>query len=279
MRTPYVSAWGLPLLAASLFAAPAAAAPTAKVWQPSGPTNLDQQPEYCTLSRSFVRGDETILLQFRSGFSLATYETTVASPTALDRGRSGKVVLTLTGQDMTGDFDAHAGRVPGRDERFLHWYSHDFYLPGMVSEDQTFRISNGSLTLDLHWAGAGEAFRQFARCQDATLAALGIDVAAVRARHSAAKPANYPGRWATNNDYPPAARRARKEGEVVFLLTTGPDGAVADCRVVRSSGHQELDQHTCPLLRRRAKFVPARSADGEAMTGYYLNRINWKLPD
>ena len=279
MRAPYLPGLVPPLLAACLFAAPAAATPAAKVWQPSGPTNLHQQPEYCTLSRSFVLSEETILLQFRSGFSLATYQTTLASLTALDKGRSGKVELTLAGQDMTGDFDAQAGRVPGRNERFLHWYSHDFYLPGMVSEDQTFRISNGSLTLELHWTGAGEAFRQFARCQDATLAVLGMDVAAMRAIHAAPKPANFPGMWATSDDYPPAARRARMEGEVDFLLTVGPDGAIVDCRIVRSSGHQELDQRTCSLLRQRAKFAPARGADGETVTGYYLNRLRWKLPD
>ena len=101
----------------------------------------------------------------------------------------------------------------------------------------------------------------------------------MRAIHAAPKPANFPGMWATSDDYPPAARRARMEGEVDFLLTVGPDGAIVDCRIVRSSGHQELDQRTCSLLRQRAKFAPARGADGETVTGYYLNRLRWKLPD
>lgn len=278
MRTSFLTAFIVALSMPCLIATQAVAGPTVQVWQPSGPTNLDQQPEHCTLSRSFVLGDETILLQFRSNFSLATYETTLASLTALDKARSGKVELALTEQDVMRRFDAQAGRVPGRDERFLHWYSHDFYLPAMVSEDQTFRISHRNMVIDLHWTTAGEAFRQLARCQDAMFFASGIDVAPLRSSHTPPKPANYPGLWATNDDYPPGAKRARKEGDVGFLLTIGLDGAVVDCRIVQQSGHQELDQYTCRLMTERAKFAPARSADGEAMTGYYLNRVRWKLP-
>lgn len=273
------TALAIMLLTSCLSATQTMANPSANIWQPSGPPRLHQQPEHCTLSRSFALGGQTILLQFRSNFSLATYETTLASLTALKKARSGKVEISLIGSDLSGSFDAQAGRIPDRDERLLHWYSREFYLPRMVSDDQVFRISQRNMTFDLHWTGAGEAFRQLAQCQDTELVASGIDVAPLRASHTPPEPSNNPGRWATDLDYPAAARRSRKEGEVGFLLTVGTDGKVSDCRLVRKSGHQELDEHTCPLIKQRAEFSPARDANGDAVIGYYLNRVWWKLPN
>lgn len=258
------------------FTSAATAAPT--VWQPAGPARLDQQPAQCTLSREFMVGDERLLVQFQTTFSLATYRVTLASATALRDARPGKVELALAGSDAAREFDAQSGAVPNRKERFLQWYAHDLYLPALVKGDQDFRFSSGKLDAELHWPGAGEAFRQLAGCHDAILAQAGVDTAIARAAPVSAKPANFPGYWATNDDYPSSAMRARQEGEVGFLLTIGTDGAVAECRVVSGSGFPNLDDGTCPLVRRRAKFEPARDANGAAATGYYLSRVMWKIP-
>lgn len=257
---------------------PSAEANEPALWQPAGPTRLDQQPEYCTLSREFASGDERLLVQFRTTFSLATYTTTLASATALRDVRPGKVDISLVGSNISGQYDAQSGPVPGRKERFLQWYAHDLNLPTLVQGDQNLRFSSGKFAIELRWPGAGDAFRQLARCHDATLAETGIDTALVRATPVMPKPTNSPGAWATNDDYPPTARRARQEGQVGFLITVGPDGGVAECRVVSSSGFPDLDDGTCPLMRRRARFAPARNAAGESVTGYYLSRLMWKIP-
>jgi len=258
------------------FTSAATAAPT--VWQPVGPARLDQQPTQCTLSREFMVGDERLLAQFQTTFSLATYRVMLASATALRDARPRKVELALRGSDAAREFDAQSGAVPNRKERFLQWYAHDFYLPPLVKDDQDFRISSTKFDAELRWPGAGDAFRQLAGCHDAILAQAGVDTAIVRAAPVAAKPANFPAYWATNADYPSSAMRARQEGVVGFLLTIGTDGAVAECRVVSSSGFPNLDDGTCPLIRRRAKFEPARDENGTAVTGYHLSRVTWKIP-
>lgn len=277
MRTIIKMALG----AALLFGVPAttsAATRESPMWQPSGPTRLDQQPEYCTLSREFAAGDQRLIVQFRTTFSLSTYMATLASATALRDARQGKVEVALASTGATRAFDAQSGIVPDRKERFLNWYAHDFNLPALVRGDQYFRFASGKLAIELQWPGAGEAFRQLTRCHDATLAETGIDLAAARAAAIMPMPANFPGYWATNDDYPSAAMRARQEGQVGFLMTIGTDGAVAECRVVSSSGFSNLDDGTCPLVRRRAKFEPARDENGAAVTGYYLSRVTWKIP-
>jgi protein TonB len=94
---------------------------------------------------------------------------------------------------------------------------------------------------------------------------------------SEAQPKSNPSTWATNDDYPSHALRAGEQGTTGFSVTVGPDGRVTDCQVTSSSGSQELDQTTCSLITRRARFKPAMS-DGQPTTGHYSSRIRWVVP-
>lgn len=50
--------------------------------------------------------------------------------------------------------------------------------------------------------------------------------------------------------YPTEARRSGRTGTVVVLILVGEDGAVADVRVLRSSGHSDLDQSAMEAIRK-----------------------------
>jgi periplasmic protein TonB len=65
-----------------------------------------------------------------------------------------------------------------------------------------------------------------------------------------------------DSDYPRAAKRARLEGKVRVHFTVAPTGRATGCRIVRSSGHPELDTTTCRLIEHRFRFDPARDARG-----------------
>ncbi len=86
-----------------------------------------------------------------------------------------------------------------------------------------------------------------------------------------------PDRWFFDGSYPAVALAAGHSGTVEYGLAIGADGRVADCRILRSSGHASLDQGTCALLRRRARFVPARDVDGSPMDWDYRGSIRWEL--
>lgn len=92
-----------------------------------------------------------------------------------------------------------------------------------------------------------------------------------------AQPKSNPASWATDADYPSRALRANEQGTTGFRVTIGPDGRVTDCQVTSSSGSQELDQTTCTLVTRRARFKPAMM-DGQPTSGSYSNRIRWVVP-
>lgn len=93
-----------------------------------------------------------------------------------------------------------------------------------------------------------------------------------------ALPANFPGTWATSNDYPPQALHNMEQGATGYELSVSPEGKVESCLVTASSGSMALDEATCRLVADRARFTPATDAAGRAVAGAYASRVNWVLP-
>ncbi|MGJ3626441.1 energy transducer TonB [Sphingomonas sp. MMS24-JH45] len=84
--------------------------------------------------------------------------------------------------------------------------------------------------------------------------------------------------WFGTDDYPPSAIRAEEEGTVAVALGIGGDSRVTSCRVTASSGSSALDQVTCRLYQKRARFTPARDAGGATIAASYSDRVVWRLP-
>lgn len=95
---------------------------------------------------------------------------------------------------------------------------------------------------------------------------------------TAVKPINNIWTWATINDYPSLALRMQLEGRTGALLTVSPAGLVTACSLVQSSGVQMLDEITCAVLSRRARFSPALNADGKPMEGSHHRGVQWRVP-
>ena len=82
----------------------------------------------------------------------------------------------------------------------------------------------------------------------------------------------------STDDYPASAVSAGAEGSAQAQLTIGPDGRVVGCSLIRSTGNGSLDSATCNILRRRAKFTPARDSSGNPTTDTYTTpTIVWRL--
>ena len=94
-----------------------------------------------------------------------------------------------------------------------------------------------------------------------------------------AAPRNGPIGWITNNDYPGSALRREEEGTARYSLTIGANGRVEDCRITGSTGSSQLDAATCRFIERRARFDPAKDADGKAVAGTYSGQVTWQIPD
>jgi len=80
------------------------------------------------------------------------------------------------------------------------------------------------------------------------------------------------------DDYPASAQSSGAEGTAQATLTIGPDGRVVGCNLSRSTGNSSLDSATCNILRRRAKFTPARDSNGQPTTDTVTTPpIVWRL--
>jgi len=80
------------------------------------------------------------------------------------------------------------------------------------------------------------------------------------------------------DDYPASAQAAEAQGTAQATLTISPSGQVIGCSLVRSTGNGALDAATCNILRRRAKFTPARDSNGQPTTDTVTTPpIVWRL--
>lgn len=93
----------------------------------------------------------------------------------------------------------------------------------------------------------------------------------------AAEPTPSP-RLQSADDYPLEAVANGWQGDVVADLTISQTGAVTGRRVIKSSGHQVLDDATCKELTKRARFSPARDKKGNPVEGHFTApTIRWRL--
>lgn len=83
----------------------------------------------------------------------------------------------------------------------------------------------------------------------------------------------------SGNDYPAEAIRREETGTVAFKLQIDTRGRVSDCAIEKSSGSASLDRATCTIIRRRARYQPARDPKGRAVPDVATGRIRWVLPE
>jgi TonB family protein len=82
----------------------------------------------------------------------------------------------------------------------------------------------------------------------------------------------------TPGDYPEAAFRGRAAGTSIVRLAIGTGGRVVGCAVESGSGSAALDGAACRILTARARYGPARNADGVPACDIDVVRVAWRLP-
>ena len=86
-------------------------------------------------------------------------------------------------------------------------------------------------------------------------------------------------RWSNVDDYPDAAAHAGQQGYVTVSYIIGVDGRLTNCNVVRSSGYPILDAIPCKVLPKRARFAPARDANGAPIATHGTSSMAfWTMP-
>jgi len=80
------------------------------------------------------------------------------------------------------------------------------------------------------------------------------------------------------DDYPPEALLRAIEGRVLVRIAVSAQGRASECATVATSGSAVIDETTCRVIRRRARFRPARDAAGRAVPARYVSSVTWLVP-
>lgn len=84
--------------------------------------------------------------------------------------------------------------------------------------------------------------------------------------------------WSVGEDYPAKALREGRQGTTHYRLVISQLGGIDDCIITQSSGHADLDEATCNMLKRRARFRPAKDVQGLPMGDTYSGQMIWRIP-
>lgn len=87
-------------------------------------------------------------------------------------------------------------------------------------------------------------------------------------------PIEDPTTWFSADDYPPSALRKGEQGTVRFVLHVDGRGVPTSCSITESSGVDTLDDTTCAIALRHARFQPPR----DQANATWQRRVAWRLP-
>jgi periplasmic protein TonB len=88
--------------------------------------------------------------------------------------------------------------------------------------------------------------------------------------------------WLDVEAVPPAMLKKLKKKKIItrFTLSVGVDGRVTGCtHDGRKKLEKEFGELTCRQLIRRARFSPAKDAQGSPVIGSYSNVATWEVPE
>jgi TonB family protein len=80
------------------------------------------------------------------------------------------------------------------------------------------------------------------------------------------------------NDYPLEAFRLRQQGAVAMKISVDADGMPISCDILESSHFPSLDETSCRITMRYARFIAPLDGQGTPRPSTSIKRINWRVP-
>jgi TonB family protein len=261
-------------LAAVLWAAAAAAAPAAESTVPAWRVGYDE--DVCSLTR--LAPPQETALSFRSTPGNGGISVNLTGPDwkRVSEKRAKKIGLTI---DPDGAIDAEAYHLgpqyPGgpmlsitvKDDTFRDRLAR---APALTVSEEGRPLARFALRFP------AKALAALRACEVQGMRLWGIDPEAWTALRRPPRPITDAAGFVRNDDYPIEAVRAKASGKVLVRLTIDPTGKPVECAYIARSGSALLDQQTCAIFLRRARFEPALDAQGKAVAAPYVTKINWR---
>lgn len=139
-------------------------------------------------------------------------------------------------------------------------------------------IQAGPNSLELIAFGLAPAIEQLDGCSSQLLEKWGYSQAFQRGVAAYPRPERELHTYASSDDYPASAVRRGAMGETHALVSVTDKGRASDCRIIRSSGHADLDTASCNIIVKRVRFVTGRATDGTPLAAPVYLTMKWELP-
>jgi TonB family protein len=160
-----------------------------------------------------------------------------------------------------------------------------FYILGANRSELVAAGPNPELTMrrvqgpgDIIVSGLGAALALVDSCSADLLEKWGYSKEFQRQLATAPKPKEAWPSYVSPYDFPQTALAAVKGGETNVLVDVDVDGHASNCRVISSSGRQDIDRTTCVIVAERAKYQPALDIKGEPIASPYYATFRWEIP-
>lgn len=134
-----------------------------------------------------------------------------------------------------------------------------------------------SRSISFQTGGLAKPFEALEDCASDSLKDWGIDPAVEASIVTGAHPVEEPGRLFGSDDYPMAALRNFKQDNLEVWLNIDAQGQIASCRVISDFASPEINDAICAMVRRKERFVPARTKEGTPVPDFYTESFVFKL--
>lgn len=245
--------------------------------EPSAKWIAEFQDSFCGISRAFGESEKGPIFGVKS---MLPQDTTIEI-LLITHDRESYPNETLTVADAADADKAVSGHVRQAVTADKNWtirmatVERDGLME--IADGRPLRINYGKRsTIVIHPVNMTGAVKMLGTCEVALAKHWGLDPSIVERIATPAKGAS--SFWVTYNDYPQSALAKGHQGSVVIVWDIDLSGHVSNCRVLSSSGYNDLDQAACDAIERRARYTsPALDKDGKPMISYQVRRVVWSL--
>ncbi|MEO0462676.1 MAG: TonB family protein [Pseudomonadota bacterium] len=260
---------------------------------PLRPWNIDFAQNRCILSRLFGEEEAPHLLFLEQAAPLSSFGMTIAGP-GLRKFRPGQrtylgllndVPMNVLSGDQRGQVDgigpaiilSSVGISPSLEEADESKPSRTHAIGidlGQAAKMDRVVLKVGSSGLSYETGNMMPPLQALNACTDDLMTSWGLNPD----EHRQYTPADWLNRdqivKAIQRDYPRAAQYRGETGIMRMRLIVEADGSVGDCHIEHTTQNTLLKSPACQAME-KARFAPARGADGKAMRSFFATVISY----